>query len=153
MFNAKVLYAASLAVVALIPSFTVAAGQAQCPYSRQHSQESQSSSGGVGSIRHTSDAGFGSDVLNSGQVVVVDFYATWCGPCKMLAPVLEGVSKGYQGKVAFYKVDVDKNPSLSEQFKISSVPSIKIFKNGKVVSEFSGFADEAALRERINSVL
>ena len=81
---------------------------------------------------------FRTKVVND-EAAVVDFSATWCGPCRMLAPVLEGISEELAGKAAFYNVDVDENPSLAAGFAISSIPCILILKKGKVVDQSLGF--------------
>ena len=81
---------------------------------------------------------FRTKVVND-EAAVVDFSATWCGPCRMLAPVLEGISEELAGKAAFYNVDVDENPSLAAGFAISSIPCILILKKGKVVNQSLGF--------------
>lgn len=73
------------------------------------------------------------------SVAVVDFSATWCGPCKMLAPVLEEVSEQLSGQVAFYNVDVDDNPTLAQEFEITSIPALAILKNGERVDMQVGF--------------
>ncbi|MEG1448121.1 MAG: thioredoxin [Oscillospiraceae bacterium] len=82
-------------------------------------------------IKHTTTASFEEDVLKSDVPVLVDFWATWCGPCKMLAPVLEQVDQEANGKYQVCKVDIDENSALAEQFKVMSIPTIIVFKNGK----------------------
>lgn len=73
------------------------------------------------------------------KVAVIDFSATWCGPCKMLAPVLEEVSEELDGKVAFYNVDVDENPELAMKFSITNIPALVVLKNGEKVDQQVGF--------------
>lgn len=85
---------------------------------------------------------FDEKVLKSDKKVLVDFFATWCGPCKMLSPVLEETSKNYVGKVDFYKVDIDKDMELAKNYGVMSVPTVCIFENGKVVNKSIGFIDE-----------
>lgn len=70
--------------------------------------------------------------------VVVDFWAEWCAPCRILSPTLSSIAKEYQGEFLFVKVNVDKNPELAERYQVMSIPSVKMFKNGKIVSEFVG---------------
>ncbi len=81
------------------------------------------------------------------RVVVVDFWAPWCGPCRMLTPVIEKVVASYADKVALAKVNVDQNQVLASQYAIRSIPSVKAFKDGVVVSEFVGFQPEPELRK------
>jgi thioredoxin 1 len=82
---------------------------------------------------------FESTVSKSAMPVLVDFWANWCGPCKMLGPVIEEVAKEFSGKAVVGKVDVDENVELAEQFGIMSIPAVFIFKDGKVVEKMVGF--------------
>ncbi|MBR6442738.1 MAG: thioredoxin [Clostridia bacterium] len=84
---------------------------------------------------------------------VVDFNATWCGPCRMLAPVLEDISEKYEGKVSFYSVDVDESPALAMQFRVSSVPCLVLLKDGQFVDQSIGFRPEPQLTAWIDSHL
>ena len=85
------------------------------------------------------------EAIRSG-VAVVDFNATWCGPCRMLGPVLEELSDEMEGKASFYAVDVDDNQALAVQYGISSIPYVAVFKDGKLVDEQVGFVPKAALK-------
>ena len=87
---------------------------------------------------------FAAEAMNA-AVAVVDFNATWCGPCRMLAPVLEDVSEKYAGKVSFYSVDVDENPGLAMEYRVSSVPCLVLLKDGVFVDQAVGFRPEAQL--------
>ncbi len=80
------------------------------------------------------------EVINSDKLVLVDFFATWCGPCSVLAPILDDLDKEYEGKVNFVKVDVDQNKELASKYSIFSIPTLAIFLNGKVISQASAFA-------------
>ncbi|MBI4533713.1 MAG: thioredoxin [Candidatus Melainabacteria bacterium] len=104
-------------------------------------------------IKESSEATFKSDVLTAKQPVLVDFYASWCGPCKRMAPIVENVSKSYGGKIVVVKVNVDKNPKLSAQYDIQSIPALKLFKNGKVVGEAVGVTSLAELRDKIDRAI
>ena len=86
-------------------------------------------------------------------VSVVDFNATWCGPCLMLAPVLEEISEKYAGKVSFFSVDVDESPMLAMQYRISSVPCLVLLKNGEFTDQSIGFRPEPQLSAWIDSNL
>ena len=93
------------------------------------------------------------ELLASGKPLVVDFWATWCGPCKMLAPVIEELAKDFDGKAIIGKVDVDENESLAVRFGITSIPTVLIFKNGEIVDKHVGFRQKTQLADAINSVL
>ncbi|GAA0075742.1 thioredoxin [Clostridium sp. CTA-5] len=103
-------------------------------------------------IKHINDSDFENEVLNCDELVLVDFWATWCGPCRMLAPVLEELDKEFK-HVKFTKVDVDKNPLISMQHGIQSIPTIKLFKGGKPVETSVGFLPKEALEDLIKNNL
>ena len=90
-----------------------------------------------------------SNELMNEKAVLVDFFATWCGPCKMLSPVLEGVAEKMKDKVTIVKVDVDRSPDLAAKFGVMSVPTMIMFKNGRQVDAFSGYMPEANLMANI----
>ena len=92
---------------------------------------------------------FSSEVLNSDKPVLVDFWASWCGPCKMLAPVIEQIAEEYEGKVKVGKVNVDEETELARQFQISSIPSLLVFKNGKVVKSAVGYMPKESVERLI----
>ena len=87
------------------------------------------------------------------DVAVVDFNATWCGPCKMMAPVLEELSGEYEGKVSFYAIDVDENPDLAEKFSVMSIPNLVLLKKGALADTSVGFKPKDALKGWIDSQL
>lgn len=93
---------------------------------------------------------FTQEVLNSPIPVLVDFFATWCGPCKMLAPVLEAVSESYEGKVKFVKIDVDESADIARDFSIMSIPTLIIFKNGEETGKTVGAPGAEELVEWID---
>lgn len=90
------------------------------------------------SIINATDASFDTDVVNSDSLVLVDFWAAWCGPCKAIAPVLEELAEDYQGRVKIVKVDVDANPQSAARFGIRSIPTLFVFKNGERVETVVG---------------
>lgn len=92
---------------------------------------------------------FAEKVINSPNTVVVDFFADWCGPCKMLSPVLEKLD-AMNPDVDFYKVNIDENPSLADEFEIRSIPNVVIFKNGQAADRSIGFVSEQQLQEIIS---
>jgi thioredoxin 1 len=102
-------------------------------------------------VKVVTDATFEAEVLQSSVPVVVDFFATWCGPCKMLAPILEQVSESMDGKVKFVKVDIDQN-AVAENYRIQAVPTLKFFKGGQIVGESVGLVTQSALMERLKSL-
>lgn len=87
------------------------------------------------------------------QPLVVDFWATWCGPCRMLAPVIEEIAKEYDGKIVVGKCDVEENEDLAAEFGIRNIPTILFFKNGEVVDKLVGAQPKAKLVEKIDSLL
>ncbi len=90
----------------------------------------------------TTDATFKNDVLESNQPVLVDFWAPWCGPCRMVGPIIERISEKMGGKVKVYKLNVDENPVISSQFGITGIPTVIIFRNGQIEREFVGVQPE-----------
>ena len=89
-------------------------------------------------------------IINSGKPVLVDFFATWCGPCKAMSPIIESVAKDMQGNARILKIDVDKNKSIAAKYNIRAVPTLLIFKNGDVVWKHSGGIDKKSL---VNSLM
>lgn len=92
-----------------------------------------------------------SEMINNEKPVVVDFFAEWCGPCKIMAPILKDVKDTVGDAVSIVKVDVDKNPSSAQQFQIQGVPTILLFKNGKILWRKSGVVSKQELVATINS--
>ncbi len=97
------------------------------------------------------DSSFSQDVLQSSEPVVVDFWAEWCGPCRMIGPALEEISTEMAGKVKIAKVNVDENPQIASQFGIRSIPALMMFKGGQVVSQKIGAAPKGDLTKWIQA--
>lgn len=97
------------------------------------------------------DDSFEEDVLNSDKPVLVDFWAEWCGPCRMVGPVVEELAGEYEGKAKVGKVDVDSNPEISTKYGIRSIPSLLIFKNGEVVDQIVGAVPKAQLKKQLDA--
>lgn len=99
------------------------------------------------------DATFQDEVLNSDLPVLVDFWAVWCGPCRMIAPIVEELSKDYFGKMKFTKLDIDNNRQIATKFGIRSIPTLLIFKDGKVVAQIIGAVPKPTLINKIEHIL
>ncbi len=100
----------------------------------------------------TSD-NFEEAVLQSQSLVMVDFWATWCGPCKIVSPVVEELAKEYEGRVVFAKVNTDENPDLASRYNIRGIPTLMFFKEGKVADQVVGAVPKAQLKSKIDSLL
>jgi thioredoxin 1 len=104
-------------------------------------------------VNAINDADFAQEV-NKGEVpVVVDFWAAWCGPCKMLSPVIDELSKDYGDKARFFKLNVDENPVTSMRFNVASIPTVLVFKNGKLVETLVGFRPKQAFKSAIDKYI
>ncbi|MFR9165562.1 MAG: thioredoxin [Dysgonomonas sp.] len=102
--------------------------------------------------KEITDATF-QEVLNSGKPVVIDFWAEWCGPCRMVGPIIEELANEYADKVIIGKVDVDQNDEITAKFGIRNIPTILFFKNGEVVDKQVGASQKSVLVDKINKLL
>lgn len=104
-------------------------------------------------VKRVTEAGFQQEVLESELPVVVDFYATWCGPCKQQAPILDKLAGDLSGKIKFVQVDVDESPALARKYEIEGMPTLMIFRSGKVADKILGLTGEKELKTRFEKVL
>ena len=104
-------------------------------------------------IVHTSDAAFDADVLQNSKAVLLDFWAEWCGPCKMIAPMLDEVADKYEDKLDVVKLNVDENPNVAQKFGIRSIPTLILFKDGDVQAQLMGAMPLRQLEEFLDTNL
>ncbi len=104
-------------------------------------------------ISHINDDSFEDDVIKAGSPVLVDFWAEWCGPCKMIAPVLEDLADEYSGKMKVCKIDVDQNKQMAEKYNVKGIPTLIIFNNGDAVGKKVGALSKAQLSAFIDSTI
>ncbi|NOR66096.1 MAG: thioredoxin TrxA [Woeseiaceae bacterium] len=104
-------------------------------------------------IVHTNDSSFEADVLNSDKPALVDFWAEWCGPCKMIAPILEEAASEYVDKMSVVKLNVDESPNIAQKFGIRSIPTLMLFKDGAVQAQKLGAMSKSQLTEFLDTNL
>lgn len=103
------------------------------------------------SVLKITSENFEQEVINSDKVIVVDFYADWCGPCKMMAPIIEEIAKELDGKANVGKINVDDNQNLAVKYQVMSIPTIAIFKQGEVIQSFVGVTDKQEILDAVIS--
>jgi len=104
-------------------------------------------------IANVTDASFENDVLKSKEPVLIDFWAPWCGPCRAIAPVVEQLAKEYEGKVKMVKVNIDDNPRVPTQYDVRSIPTLLLFKDGKVLGQIVGAVPRPKIEELVKKAL
>ena len=98
------------------------------------------------------DKNFEEEVIKSEKITLVDFWAPWCGPCQMMGPIIDELASEVEGKFKVGKVNVDENSATASEYGIMSIPALKIFKDGKVVKEFTGVQDKDSLKSELESI-
>ena len=104
-------------------------------------------------VINVSDQSFENEVIKSTLPVLIDLWAPWCGPCRMVAPVVEGLAEKYNGKVKFCRLNVDENPQTAAKYRVMSIPTLMFFKNGQAVDTVIGAVPERALQPKIDALL
>ena len=105
----------------------------------------------MSNVIELNDNNFEEEVIKSGDPVLVDFWAEWCGPCKMIAPSVENISSEYEGKLKVGKLDVDSNPTVSSTYGIRSIPTLLIFKNGAPVDQIVGAVGQNVIASKVDN--
>ncbi len=107
----------------------------------------------AGDVKSVSSADWDNEVLSANGLVMVDFWATWCGPCRMVAPVVEKLADEYNGKVKVLKLNTDENPDIASKQGITGIPTLMFFKDGSKVDQVVGAVPEASLRSKLDALL
>ena len=107
----------------------------------------------MGNVTAVTKDSWDAEVLQGKSLVMVDFWAVWCGPCKMIAPIVEELSKEYDGKVKVVKLNTDENPEVSGRYQIMGIPTLMFFKDGKVVDKLVGAIPKAHIKDKIDTLL
>lgn len=107
----------------------------------------------MSNVHEATDSNFDTEVLKSDQLALVDFWAEWCGPCKMLAPTIESIAKEFEGKIKVFKMNVDDNPGTPPKYQIRGIPTVILYKNGEAVEQLVGNQPKDAFVSSINQHL
>jgi thioredoxin 1 len=105
------------------------------------------------SLLHVNDKNFSLEVLNAGIPVLVDFWATWCGPCRSISPIVEELAKEFSGRAKVVKINVDENPATPSQYGVRGIPTLILFKDGKIFDQIIGAVPKARLKGMIEKAL
>jgi thioredoxin 1 len=117
-----------------------------------HTQQQPGTDGHGGQPVTVTDASFEQEVMGSSIPVVVDFWAPWCGPCRMVAPVLDKLAREWNGRVKIAKVNVDENPNIAARYRITGIPTMMVVRSGQIIDQWAGALPEPALRQRLSQV-
>jgi thioredoxin 1 len=107
----------------------------------------------MGNVREVTDNTFAQEVLQSTPPVLVDFWADWCGPCKAIAPIVEELAREYEGRLKVMKLDVDENPRTASTYKVQSIPTLLVFKDGKLAERIVGAVPKQVIIDKLESVV
>ena len=103
-------------------------------------------------VKHITQGEFADEVTRCATPLVADFYATWCGPCRMLSPMLDKLAGGYADKIKFVKINVDESPGLAQNFQVQAIPTLIFFKDGKVADRVTGLLPETDLKSKLDTL-
>jgi thioredoxin 1 len=120
---------------------------------RKRRFEPRGEGGTMSKTEESSDATFEKDVLKAQGPVLVDFWAPWCGPCRMVSPIVDELAGEYDGKISFYKLNTDNNPNTAVKYGIRSIPTLLLFKDGAPVDQVIGFRPKEDLKKRLDAAL
>jgi thioredoxin 1 len=107
----------------------------------------------LGAIEHVTDASFDADVLKNDKIVIVDFWAEWCGPCRQVAPILEEIANEQAEKLTVVKLNVDENPATAGKYGVLQIPTLNVYKNGEVVKQIIGAKPKAMLLRELEGII
>ena len=140
-----------IAASSIPPSYEFLQASAEAENSLLHSENTDPDR--MSSAAAVTDASFEQDVLKSDVPVLVDFWAPWCGPCRMVAPIVDEISKEFEGKIKVFKLNTDENPNVASQYGIRSIPTLMIFKDGQKVDTVVGAVPKTTLSGTISKYL
>jgi thioredoxin len=107
----------------------------------------------MGNVREVTDSTFAQEVLQSTSPVLVDFWADWCGPCKAIAPIVEDLAREYEGRLKVMKLDVDENPRTASAYRVQSIPTLLVFKDGRLAERIVGAVPKPVIVDKLQSVV